>query len=262
MKFTVLMPVHNGVYLSRLKKSIFSVIESKLLPNEFLIIVDGIVSDRKKLFLKRISKKYKFIKFIFKNKMGLIKILNYGLKISKHNIIARADSDDINDKLRFKKQINFFKKNKVDILGSNIIEIINKNQKIKKMPPKPSLFNFLCYNPLNHMTVTFNKYKILKLGGYPNIKFKEDYALWFLAKKSNYKIYNLTDPLVKCYLDKHLFFRRKNIKSIISEINMFKIFISKYFLLTPFLLIIFSTRILFLLSPTFIYIFLKRNFFY
>ena len=55
MKFTVLMPVHNGVYLSRLKKSIFSVIESKLLPNEFLIIVDGIVSDRKKLF-KRISK--------------------------------------------------------------------------------------------------------------------------------------------------------------------------------------------------------------
>ena len=42
--------------------------------------------------------------------MGLIKILNYGLKISKHNIIARADSDDINDKLRFKNKSIFLKK--------------------------------------------------------------------------------------------------------------------------------------------------------
>ena len=55
MKFTVLMPVHNGVLFDRrLKINFFSVIESKLLPTEFLeVIVDGIVSDRKKLFFKK-----------------------------------------------------------------------------------------------------------------------------------------------------------------------------------------------------------------
>jgi hypothetical protein len=30
--------------------------------------------------------------------MGISKILNYGLKISKYNIIARVDAVDINDK--------------------------------------------------------------------------------------------------------------------------------------------------------------------
>jgi hypothetical protein len=41
MEFTVLMPVHEAIEFDIFKKSVNSVINSTLLPSEFLIIVDG-----------------------------------------------------------------------------------------------------------------------------------------------------------------------------------------------------------------------------
>lgn len=260
MKFTVLMPTYDKVKLYLLKKSINSVIFSSIKPDEFLILVDGKISNNKKNFLLKIEKKYKFIKIIFKKKIGLVKILNFGINKAKFNIIARADSDDINHPLRFKKQINFFIKNKIDILGGNILEIIGKKKRTKKVSNIPTFIEFLFYNPINHMTVMFNKKKILKLGGYPNIAYKEDYALWLKAKFSNYKIMNLNDTLVKCYLDNEFFSRRKNINSIFSEILIFKLIISKNFLLLPLSILSFLLRIFFLLLPNPIYLLIKNIF--
>ena len=50
MKFTVLMPVHNQVKFKLLRKSLDSVMLSTLLPNEFLILIDGPISQKKRLF--------------------------------------------------------------------------------------------------------------------------------------------------------------------------------------------------------------------
>ena len=36
------------------------------------------------------------------------------------------------------------------------------------------------------MTIMYNRKKILALGGYPKVKFKEDYALWILAISKKY----------------------------------------------------------------------------
>ena len=55
MKFTVLMPVHNQVKFKLLRKSLDSVMISTLLPNEFLILIDGPISQKKKFF---------FVKFV------------------------------------------------------------------------------------------------------------------------------------------------------------------------------------------------------
>jgi hypothetical protein len=48
--FTVLMPVHDLVKIDLLKKSAYSVLNNSLAPKEFLIIVDGFVSKKKKSF--------------------------------------------------------------------------------------------------------------------------------------------------------------------------------------------------------------------
>jgi amylovoran biosynthesis glycosyltransferase AmsE len=231
MKFTVLMPVHNGIDLSLLKKAINSVLNNKLTPNEFIIIVDGLISKEKEFFLLEKKKKNFFVRVIFKKKIGISKILNYGLKISKYNIIARADADDINNKYRFLKQINFFKKHNPDILGSNIEETINDKFFIKRMPLKPNLLDFFLMNPINHMAVMFKKNKIIRLGGYPEIKYKEDYTLWFLAKINNYKILNLNNSLVKSRVDAMTLERRKNIRAILSEFKMHLFITNKNFYL-------------------------------
>ena len=258
MKFTALMPLHNEIHFSLMRKAINSVLHNKLIPNEFIIIVDGFISNEKKLFLLKKREMF-FVKIIFKKKMGISKILNYGLKISKYNIIARVDADDINDKYRFLKQINYFKKNNPDILGSNIEEIINGKKFIKKMPLKPNLFNFFLMNPINHMSVMFKKDRIINLGGYPEIKYKEDYCLWFLAKLSNYNIVNLEAPLVKSRLDEKTLKRRKNIDAIYSELKMQSLIVKKNFYFIFFSTLAFAMRVFFLMLPNFMYFFFIKK---
>ena len=103
------------------------------------------------------KRKNSIVRVIFKKKTGISKTLNYGLKISKYNIIARADADDVNNKYRFLKQINFFKKHNPDILGSNIEENINGKIFIKQMPLEPNLLDFFCggaAKPRHHKSKT------------------------------------------------------------------------------------------------------------
>jgi glycosyltransferase involved in cell wall biosynthesis len=157
--FTVLMPVHDLAKTDLLKKSIYSVLNNSLRPKEFLIIVDGSISKEKIFFLNSL-KKNKIFRIFFLKKIGLVGALNYGIIKSKFNIIARADSDDINLKNRFFKQINFFIKNNLDILGSNIVEKIEKKIYVKNIISTPSIFHFIFFNPINHMTVVFNKKKL------------------------------------------------------------------------------------------------------
>jgi hypothetical protein len=255
MEFTVLMPVHEAIEFDIFKKSVNSVINNTLLPTEFLIIVDGNISSQKRIFLLKTKKKNKFINIVFKNKLGLVKILNYGLKIAKYKLIARSDADDINHKNRFFEQVNFFKKNKVDILGSNINENINGKKFIKKVPKNPSLFHFYCLNPINHMTVMFKRDKIIKLGSYPNIKYKEDYALWFLAKIRGYAIANLDISLVNSRIDSMTMKRRKNIQAILSEFRLYFFLIKKNIFLIFTLSFSLFFRVFFLILPTSVYLF-------
>ena len=255
MEFTVLMPVHEAIKFDIFKKSVNSVINNTLLPSEFLIVVDGNISSQKRIFLLKTKKKNKFINIVFKNKLGLVKILNYGLKIAKYKLIARADADDINHKNRFFEQVNFFKKNKVDILGSNINENINGKEFIKKVPKKPSLFDFSFLNPINHMTVMFKRDKIIKLGSYPNIKYKEDYALWFLAKIRGFAIANLDVSLVNSRIDSKTLKRRKNIQAIFSELRLYFFLIKKNIFLIFVLSFSLLFRIFFLILPNPVYLF-------
>jgi len=256
MRFTVLMPVHEAIEFEIFKKSVNSVINNTLLPSEFLIIVDGNINLQKRLFLLRLKKKNNFVNIVFKNKLGLVKILNYGLQIAKYKLIARADADDINHKNRFFEQVNFFKNNKVDILGSNINENINGKKFIKKVPKNPSLLHFSFLNPINHMTVMFKRDKIIKLGSYPNIKYKEDYALWFLAKITGHAITNLDMSLVNSRINSMTMKRRKNIQAISSEFKLYFFLIKKNIFLILILSFSLLFRIFFLILPKFAYLFL------
>jgi amylovoran biosynthesis glycosyltransferase AmsE len=114
-------------------------------------------------------------------------------------------------------------------------------------------------NPINHMTVMFKKNKIIRLGGYPEIKYKEDYTLWFLAKINNYKILNLNTPLVKSRVDSMTLERRKNIKAILSEFKMHFFITNKNFYLFLPCFIFLVVRVFFLILPNFLHIFLIKK---
>ena len=131
----------------------------------------------------------------------------------------RCDSDDVSLKNRFEDQIDFLKKNKeIDVLGSNIIEINDKQDfSIKKLPEKNndlkkySLFR----NPINHSSVIFKKNKIINSGNYIDMPYFEDYYLWLRVLNSGGKFHNIQKNLVLMGVDNNYYNRRSGFKYFI-----------------------------------------------
>ena len=87
---SILMPVYNGA--KYLNETIKSVLNSTFKQYEFLIVNDG-STDSSEEIIK--SFKDKRIKYFKKTNSGIGETLNYGLKNSNYEIIARIDSDDL-----------------------------------------------------------------------------------------------------------------------------------------------------------------------
>tara|TARA_B100000029_G_C17567426_1_gene955519 strand:- start:745 stop:1581 length:837 start_codon:yes stop_codon:yes gene_type:complete len=226
-KFSAILPIYKKVDFKIFKKSLESIVNQSLLPNELLIIFDGPIKASIKIFLKKKIKKYKFIKIInFPTNNGLGYILQRAVKLCKYEYIARCDSDDISKLNRFKIQMDFLVKNKkIDVLGSNIIELEkNKFFSLKKVSKNDSqikkIINFK--NPINHSSVIFRKSTIMKCGNYENVNFFEDYYLWFKVYRSNGVFCNLENILVMMKVDDDFFRRRSGFKYYKMYFNFLK----------------------------------------
>lgn len=189
MKITVLLPVFNaGEYVS---DAIQSILNQTFSDFEFLIIDDGSYDNSEDIVNSFNDKRIRYIK---KGHTGLADTLNYGLKITKYDWVARMDADDIAHPDRLKKQIKFINVETENVIiaswaafftnstiGYTIKTPIDNKELIKKL-----LLH--CY--INHMTVLYNKNFILSNGGYnENIKVYEDYELWLRLKgKAVFKV--------------------------------------------------------------------------
>ena len=260
-KFSVLYPVHDDVVIKKIIKSINSILKNSLTPNEVLIMIDGKISREKSLFFKNISQKFKYIRVIKNKKIGLTKILNKGIYLTKYDIIVRADSDDYNYKNRFKNQLDYFVKKKLDVLGCYLNERYDTSRLIRKTPKHPKIFLSMLINPINHMTAVYKKKSIINLKGYPDIKYKEDMALWIKSIIHGLKIENMAKTLVSTDVDCKRYNKRKNYLSVISEFKLY-LFVLKikpsFFIFGFFTTIL---RIFYLILPIPFFKFIQINFF-
>ena len=190
-----------------LKKSIEAISDQSYSKIETIIIDDGL-SNEENLFLKKLIKDKKNF-FIYKNSknLGLTKSLNIGISKSKGDLIARNDADDISDKQRIEKQVNYFKNNKkIGVLGTWYSVVNTKKEKhlYKYLNDHNILFEMLFEtNPFCHSSVMFKKDIFEEFNGY-NQKFKvsQDLDLWFRISKK-YSLNILQENLIERYLSKN-----------------------------------------------------------
>lgn len=218
-KFSVLMSVYQKENINYFKKALDSILVDQILkPDEFVLVIDGPVNDSFNMLIEDYEKKYEKILKVYRleKNVGLGKALNYGLSKCKYNLVARADSDDINVPERFQLQINKFKSdNSIDVLGSFIDEF-NDNYRVpinfKKMPLKnEELYRMAkVRNPINHMSVMFKKEAIINAGGYKHLPYLEDYYLWIRVLANGGKIENLDKYLVHVRVGNGMLNRRSN----------------------------------------------------
>jgi glycosyltransferase involved in cell wall biosynthesis len=197
-KVSVLLPVYNGE--KYLQESIKSILNQTFEDFELIIIDDGSVDKTPEIVKKNKDSRIRIL--TNEKNLGVSRSLNHGLRKVKGKYIARCDGDDLNNRSRFKIQVNFLDQNpEVVMVGSNA-ELINEKGKIVGRTNYPLSDidlrkKMLIRNSVLHPSVMFRKSAINKIGGYSNIfNGVEDYRLFFQLMTLG-KIQNMEDYLIK-----------------------------------------------------------------
>ncbi|ANK62506.1 hypothetical protein AYR56_10145 [Loigolactobacillus backii] len=229
-RYTALISVYGKENFSFFETALNSIQLQTIRPTQIVIVKDGPLDDQ----LEKVIAKFKiiFLKeniecIIKENKVnrGLGYSLNKGLKFSSEELVARFDSDDINEPKRMEKTLEVFQSNKtLSVVGSYIDEF-NEDSKVpltKRTVPVTygkikSESN--SRNPMNHMSVTLRKIDIEKVGGYEDVPYFEDYYLWMKLIKSGYKLVNIPEVLVHARANASFYKRRTGFSYLKKEIH-------------------------------------------
>ena len=245
IKFSVILPIlERKDIVYGFPIAIESIFQNTLIPDQVLVVVDGLVSKSFKGLIMKLKKKYLFELMWLNKKVGLDKALNLALFNSRNEIVFRADGDDINIENRFEMQLPYLLSG-YDVVGSSIDEYDEDGKYItsKEVPLSnkdiQSLVPFR--NPINHMTVGYLKKSVLEVDGYPELFLKGDYGLWIKLFSNNKKFINLEKALVKVTAGSRMINDRGGLRYIYSE------FLLQKFLLKFKLTNIFNACIVFIL---------------
>ena len=178
----IILPNYNSS--KYLKQTINSVI-MQTYQNWQLIIIDD-CSDKKTLNLLKKFDKHRKIKIYYQKKNnGAGFCRNLGMKKSKSPYIAFIDSDDIWNKNKLEKQINFMKKNQYSF-SYTYYETFGEKKKIIKPPLSFSYESFIKNTSIGTSTMMIERKKLKNIK-FTNSKICEDYYFKCkLLKKVNF----------------------------------------------------------------------------
>jgi exopolysaccharide biosynthesis polyprenyl glycosylphosphotransferase len=230
MSFSVLMSVYakeNPRYLDEALCSIWD--QQTLKPGQIVFVKDGPLTKELDNCVEKWREKLNEILTIvdLPENIGVGAAVNCGLQQCSYELVARMDSDDISLPKRFEKQIAFMEKNP-DIAASSAIleewdETFSKYIGVRILPTQPEeIKKFAKYRcPLSQPVAIIRKSAVMSVGGYPAFRAGEDYVLWSLLLKKEYKLANLSDILLKQRAGKGLMKRRGSM-SLKNELKAIK----------------------------------------
>lgn len=203
---SIIMPTYNcGEYIEETIKSI----QAQTYANWELIIVDDYSNDNTKEIVKPF-KKDKRVKYVqLKKNSGAAIARTESMKRANGEYMAFLDSDDLWLPQKLEKQIDFMKKNNYSFSCTSYEHIDEKGKKLNKVikPKEKADYNRILLDcPIGNSTVMYNV-GILGKFEVPNIRKRNDDALWLqIIKKAKY-IYGLNEVLMQYRI------RKKSISS-------------------------------------------------
>lgn len=217
MKISALISVYKKDNSEYFKNALESLDNQTHKLGEIVLVNDGPLNNKLELVIKNFieNSKVTVTRVSLIKNVGLGAALNEGITKCKYNWILRMDSDDISHKNRLKKLVNELKSNQnIDVLGSHIEEIDEEtNDHISYRKVKLDHVNILedmkIRNPMNHVSVIFNKKSVIDSGKYPSFISFEDYALWSKMVNRGFIFKNLDECLVSVRVGRNMLNRRR-----------------------------------------------------
>lgn len=192
-----------------LRASIESILNQTFKDIEIIIVDDCGRND-----LSSIVKEYKDKRIrIIKNdeNIGLVKSLNKAIAVSKADILARMDTDDVADENRLEEQYNFMiNHEEYSVVGTLANEFSKNNTTGVLGKPGEKTAKSLAYgDSIIHPSVMMRKKDIQSVGGYKNYKRAEDLSLWFELAMKGFSLFVIDRVLLNYRVNEEDYSKRK-----------------------------------------------------
>jgi glycosyltransferase involved in cell wall biosynthesis len=184
LKVSVVLPIYNGcAYLSQCLESI----NNQSIDNfELIVIDDGSIDNSFDIVSGFVFREGVLLRLISRPNKGLTRTLIEGVSISKSNLIARVDQDDIWGADHLKSAINTINLRQLNLYGSPAYLVNNNMETLSKscsnLKTKDLIKYFLYDNPFIHSGVVFKRKCYDRVGGYVSRdivgEYVQDYDLW------------------------------------------------------------------------------------
>jgi glycosyltransferase involved in cell wall biosynthesis len=229
---------------TQLQDSLQSIAFQTLKPAQVVIVLDGPINQPCLNVLKFFSDILPLSIIKIDSNVGLGTALNIGLEKIQSKYILRFDTDDINHQARASKLMRHMEKLDLDVVGSAVYEFKQEGDSLKKIISERrvplshvEILRMLPWrNPINHPSVLLKTEVLRCVGGYPELRYQQDYCLWARIAAKGFRFGNLSESLVYMRVADQMT-RRKNatrspsgalVNSLlqIEGINKFKIYIA------------------------------------
>lgn len=196
---SVIMATYHGDALEHLQQSVDSILRQSVTEFEYLIAIDGPVSEPTMAYLKSITDKR--VKLLpLEHNGGPARARNYAIKHAGGCYLLIQDADDISADDRIEKQKAFLEANNYDLVSSCVNEIDDEGEVVKRKPypeDEKKIIRMMPFiNTINNSAV-FCRAELLKSIPYEEkMRFGEDYRTWIRAIAQGKRLGNHGDYLV------------------------------------------------------------------
>ena len=232
--FSVLMPLWAKDLPERVEQAIRSVTEEQQLRPDLLILtVDGPLPAPLDALVERVGGGEFGPATVLRHDAhrGVAAALQDGLEASPHELVARADADDLCRPERFARQIPRMHRDGLDLLGAAMREFSDRipagEGPLRTRPlTHEEIIRYLPrHSPFHHPTMVLRRSTVLAVGGYRDLPLLEDYWLWERMMLGGARMANLPDVLVDYRVDEHLFARRGGWRLFASDLRLQRRFV-------------------------------------
>ena len=225
--FSVLMPVYRADTPERVRRAAeSSTVEQQRRPAELVIVRDGPVPVLLEAELARLERELPVpvVRVDLARNEGLTAALNAGLDRCRHDVVARADADDVSYPRRFAVQLPVIEAG-ADAVGSSMHEIGDDETRplaLRRAPVGAHEIRAVSRrrNPLSHPTVVFRRAAVEAVGGYVHVPMGEDYWLWVRLLLAGADVHNVAEPLVGYRVSAGAYGRRGGIRALRADLVM------------------------------------------
>lgn len=192
-KVSIIIPIYNA---EKWIETTISNIKEQTYKNYEIILVNDASNDNTKFIINKYKEDNIKIIHLGKNQ-GAAKARNEGIKVATGRYICFQDADDLWNKYKLEKQINFMKENDCAFSYTAFEYLKNGRTKRVNVPRILDYKTALKDTRILTISVMIDREKIDdELIYMPNVETAEDIATWWKIFKSGYLAYGINEALV------------------------------------------------------------------